>query len=509
MRKIISSDALWYLISLLALLLLAAINIYQPFLADQSVVIAGAKGIERGDVLYVDFWDNKMPGLFWFYWLAGKLFSFNEKGIHLFELVWMLGFAAAMAVGLRRYLYFPWLSSVAPLAVIGIYYASAGANHLTLPEIIVCFPLFVCALFSMWAGQRADKVATYFFISGLFAGASVVFKLIFAPICVAFWLVSCGFIVSRERRSLGWLVRSAFLPVSGGVTLILSLVVIKFALDGALAELLWTAFSYPNEALAGSPFAGMQRLFVSSMYIATRYAVWLVPICVAIYAWFKSEKDIFTTTMLAWLVVGLAVILVQRFSWWGYHFFLIFPPLGLLGVRGIDVLVKKLTNGELSARAISAILALTFILPLVSIANEKAEIAIVTLVFEDKPVTHYRSFVRRDYAVALASTKFLRQNESLPGDIIVFGDPLYYHLGNRYPAIPMLGWPWEYFLQSQWLALPAQIEAAAAPYIFIADREMKMMEKRGGGVKEFIFSRYIALHRAQEGTWLQIKREFR
>ncbi|MEM7468933.1 MAG: hypothetical protein AAF387_18875 [Pseudomonadota bacterium] len=91
----------------------------------------------------------------------------------------------------------------------------------------------------------------------------------------------------------------------------------------------------------------------------------------------------------------------------------------------------------------------------------------------------------------------------------MFGDPLYYHLSSRYPAIPMIGWPWEYFLQSQWLALPEQIEAAAPPYIFIADREMKMMERRKGGVKEFIFSRYIAAHRAQEGVWLQLKREFR
>lgn len=145
MRNLTASQISWYVFSLLAIAVLGVVNLNLPFLADQSVVLTGANVIERGGALYVDFWDNKMPALFWFYWLAGKLFGFNEVGIHLFELFWLLCFSLAMMWVLRKVYSYPWLSAVAPVAVVGTYYATAGANQLTLPEFVVCFPLFLCA----------------------------------------------------------------------------------------------------------------------------------------------------------------------------------------------------------------------------------------------------------------------------------------------------------------------------------------------------------------------------
>lgn len=510
-RSLTASQSLLYFFSLAAVLLLGVINLNLPFLADQSVVLTGAKVLERGGVLYVDFWDNKMPGLFWFYWLGGKLFGFDEQGIHSFELLWMSAFSIAMAFFLRREYSCSWLSAVAPLAVVGIYYASAGPNQLTLPEFVVCFPLFLCAYFASRAGGQATSHARLFFFSGICAGVSVTFKLIFAPICVAFWMVAFVFLFFREKKSLVWILQQAFLPITGGVVLVLGAVVFKFWLDDALSELLWTAFIYPTAALESSPFAGKQRLLISVMSAGSKYAVWLIPIGVSLYYWWKSEKDIFTTMLIAWLLTGLLVILAQKFSWWGYHFFLIFPPLGLLGLKAIDIITDRVCisqSSSLNPMTVSVLLALMLCAPIVTIINEKAEVALVSLIFEENQPESYRAYIRRDYAVARASTVFLKQKGALPGDIIVFGDPLYYHLSDRYPAIPMIGWPWEYFLQSQWLAQPEQIIAASPPYIFIADREKKIMEARKGGVQELIYSRYVALHRSAEGTWFQLKKKF-
>ena len=109
------STNILYSISLALIVCLGLLNYNLPLLADQIVSLLAAQRVEAGGVLYVDFWDNKMPGLFWFYWLAGKLFSFDEFGIHSFELIWMLVFTVTMMVGLRRYFYFPWLSAFAHL----------------------------------------------------------------------------------------------------------------------------------------------------------------------------------------------------------------------------------------------------------------------------------------------------------------------------------------------------------------------------------------------------------
>ena len=39
----------------------------------------GAKVLGAGGTLYVDFWDNKMPGLYWFHQAAGELFGYSEE----------------------------------------------------------------------------------------------------------------------------------------------------------------------------------------------------------------------------------------------------------------------------------------------------------------------------------------------------------------------------------------------------------------------------------------------
>ena len=95
--------------------------------------------------MYVDFWDNKMPGLFRFYFLAGELFGYTELGVHILELIWMSTFALVLMVALRRYYYFPWLSAVAPVAVISVYYVSSEPFLLTQLEILVALLIFLSA----------------------------------------------------------------------------------------------------------------------------------------------------------------------------------------------------------------------------------------------------------------------------------------------------------------------------------------------------------------------------
>jgi hypothetical protein len=61
-----------------------------PFGGDQALFVIGAWDLSQGAVLYRDFWDFKQPGIFAFYSAAGRLFGFDEVGIHAFELGWML-----------------------------------------------------------------------------------------------------------------------------------------------------------------------------------------------------------------------------------------------------------------------------------------------------------------------------------------------------------------------------------------------------------------------------------
>jgi hypothetical protein len=52
-----------------------------PFHGDQAMFILGARVLAEGGTLYVDYWDFKQPGIYLIYFLAGRLFGFNEIGI--------------------------------------------------------------------------------------------------------------------------------------------------------------------------------------------------------------------------------------------------------------------------------------------------------------------------------------------------------------------------------------------------------------------------------------------
>ena len=95
-RHSLRFDLSCYALALAVIVAVGALNIIYPFVADQVIALTAARTLDQGGVLYVDFWDNKMPGLFWFYRIAGELFGYDETGVHTLELIWMTAFAVIM-----------------------------------------------------------------------------------------------------------------------------------------------------------------------------------------------------------------------------------------------------------------------------------------------------------------------------------------------------------------------------------------------------------------------------
>jgi hypothetical protein len=114
-----------------------------PLNGDQALFLSYARRFDEGLRLYVDLWDVKPPAVFAFYYLAGSLFGFTDRGIHLFELLWMVVLAAGMIIGLRPHLRQPWLAAVAPLAALGAYYGSCSFQEQTQIESLVNLPTFL------------------------------------------------------------------------------------------------------------------------------------------------------------------------------------------------------------------------------------------------------------------------------------------------------------------------------------------------------------------------------
>ena len=78
--------------------------------------------------------------------------------------------------------------------------------------------------------------------------------------------------------------------------------------------------------------------------MGTYFAPWTLFIAVAVAHWWRHERDPVTSVLVAWLLVGSVVIGIQRFSWWPYHFLILFTPAGILGIRGADVACEFIMN---------------------------------------------------------------------------------------------------------------------------------------------------------------------
>lgn len=468
--------------------------------------MVGARALEDGGRLYVDFWDNKQPGIYLFYWLAGKLFGFHEVGVHLLELLWYSVLAVWMTLGLRPYFQRPWLAAFVPLASVGLFYGMCDKWHLTQVEALVSLPLFGCLILSTDLEAAGGRHFRRWILSGLCAGVLVTFKLALAPLAVTIWTVA---ILVRLWSEKGRAWRPIFTGLAGafsGGVVMLGIVAAAFALHGSLRELVWTTFVYPMEALVKSEAAPYSRLLGSiAWFMANTLPVLLLSL-LALAAWRGARREVLTLAILACVVVSGGVIWIQRWSWWQYHFCLLLAPLGILGVRGIDALLPgELWHGRRWKSGLAgAALALLLLGPVLPGLGIKA------LAFAQEMQRHtswqheYQRAIDADEKRIWEATQFLR-DEPAPKPIYVFGNPLYLYLSGRPQAMAEHGWSWETFLPSQWAALPEKLRAAQPEWLFTDSNYAGLIDERTPETRRVVGELYEQRTVTPDGVWFHLK----
>ena len=511
-------------------LALGLVNLFYPFGDDQAVLFYAARELEKGAVLYQDYWGNKQPGLYAFYYLACRLFGFTEQGVHTLELLWMLVFALVLMLSLRPYLHARWLSSLAPVATIGVYYATAREDELTQLEMLVALPLYLvawCAMRALRIPAAGDKeaednepkadparMAALFFASGLAAGVATLFKLLLAPIPVAFWIIASIYLIRERRATLLGLAGRLWIPVAIGVILPFAAVTLWFWQAGALKELLWTAFMYPPEAYMTSPQASPGRLIFSGIFALANFTPWLLFLGVAVVAWWQSRRAPMGTMLLVWLLLAIFLLLVQRFSWWPYHTLLAFTPVGILAVFGLDHIARflDLKAGEMSgwlwrkvtpAMLCTALLAVPLTASLAGpfLAKAKPMFTADNRMVGDRLIA-YQWKVHPAYKKIWKSSSFLRGADATPGPIYSFGSALVYAFTGRESAHKTAGFSWEFYVPSQIAEILEALEAKQAPYIFIENDRYRLF-KQQPAVGRYITSNYIQIAKDDAGVWYE------
>jgi hypothetical protein len=488
---------------------LAATQLPTPFCGDTAMFFTAARALDAGGVLYLDFWDFKQPGIYWFFLLAGRLFGFSQLGVRIFEALWQLSLAALMIASLSRYYDHRWLAAIAPLAAIGTYFAVATDWELSQLEALVALPTFACAWLLTRTPKSTSASAAVYFAAGLCAAATVVFKLALAPIFVGFVLLAAVHgVAGWPLRVLMRRLLAIGLPFAVGVALVLAAVTAVYAWHGGLPQFLWSTFVFPVEALRYGQMAPISRLPSGPLWYAGALSPFIVLAGVVLPRTLRGEEPLLTKVMLAWIVLGLLAILLQRFSWWRYHFLLLFVPTAVLGVRGIDLLVRQWSLGERGVRQAMAATMLLTALTLGAVTFGGADHLLrVSKAFGSQPLTleEYRRLLSRDYERIADEVEIIRSDDDAR-PIYVFGNPLFHLLSGRPQAIPVNGWGWQFGTPEQWQALPEELARGAPSWVFVDKLYEPLLNEKspqtlGYLQRDFVVERQDALgtlYRARE-----------
>ncbi|MBE9034787.1 glycosyltransferase family 39 protein [aff. Roholtiella sp. LEGE 12411] len=485
---------------LIVIVMIGLIHLPFPLGGDQSLFTLGALEMQQGKVLYRDFWDLKQPGIYYFYFLAGSLFGFNEIGIHLFEFIYMMLFSVILLLTLKSYFQHQVIASLVPLLTVGVYYVVSNPSQLTQVEALIGFPLFLC-LWLTYQSFKCEGKQRFFQLlsSGLIGGIILLFKLMFLLILLSFWGTLLVNFIFIKRQSFQKAFVKICLPIFLGVIFPILVVISYFAWSNSLSIVYETFFVYPVQIVANSKFSIIKFLRATRWFLQGFFPLIFMAI-VAVYVSLRKSNNLLTWLLVIWCISGMGVICLQRHSLWDYHYLLLFVPVGILATKGLDILWQPLK--DLISPIIATLLLFLFFLPLFLQLQFKS-VALVQNNFALTEQTRfkYQSVFRKEYPSLHSEVDFLSKPGNLSGDIFIIGDPSLYYLSGRNQATSLNGWSVELFVPQQWTELLKELDSSKPAYIFIHNTYKSMIKEKSPKMLEFLEQKYRIEHQSNRGTW--------
>ncbi|GAA0854568.1 hypothetical protein [Aliiglaciecola litoralis] len=503
-KRVLSSinlPSVIYAIPVLFVILLGITSLYFPFGPDQASIFTGALSIRDGGQLYVDYWDNKQPGLFWFYAIAGWLFGYSEFGVHSLELICLVVLSLTLVWFLRSQLHVKMLAALAPLACVASYYASATELELAQLEMLVSLPIMLGIICLVKAYETAINISLLWFLSGIMAGVLVAFKLLLGAVFIVLWLW-CIWVDCRTRITWQNTISLRLLPAGLGALVVILPLCLWFYTQGTLSQFIWTSFVYPPLALQSSPAASYTRLVTALFFFTEFTLLWTPFVAYAVFKFIKGVRDKFIGLVIAWLCIAILLFLVQKFSWYHYHTLLFFVPVGLLGLIGLDLLVKDVfrnfTNTQINIAVMLFIFcaASSVFSPLI----QRTELLLHHYFIGNQGVKGYQNDVSDMFQRQWLSAQFLKEPSTIQGPIYVLGNPMIYQYSGREIPHPIVGSAWEFYLPEQIDHIRSTLISKQVPYLFVGVEDYKVF-RLNLSLKSLIDEHYRLISVDSAGRW--------
>ena len=487
-------------------------SLAMPFRGDTALYLNMASEMDRGAVLYRDVWDITNPGIFWFDQLAGTLFGFDEEGVRTLEWIWWTGFAFAVSLASKRAHGLDRLPLAPAVLISGVYYFTSYGTpfHLTKVEGLAGFPIVLAIGLAARASGSGTTAWRWWLAAGAAGGVVVLFKFLFVAALVMPW---CYLLWRGARREGHGGVRTAALGAGmllAGTALALAPAIRYFAAHDAWNSAWTTLVEYPRLFLAEGNRAGVSRLALSAKWFLDEYSFVGATAVLGAFASLRGTRDPCVAALALFFPAAIGIILVQRASWWSYHFLLLGIPASALAAYTWPALaasVRSALNRPLHFRERGALALAAIVLCSPWLApGAFAYFHIASHGFGLTPAHRRasRESLGTAYEQARSETAWLREPGSEPGPIFVAGNPSFYAFADRRPATAIHGWSLELYPRTIRDDLTAQLKSAEPVYIYVnrdPDKIDDLLRERYPAVVAWMAEKYVVVRRTRDGVW--------
>jgi hypothetical protein len=314
---------------------LGALKLHYPFAIDQSVFATFARMMDDGAVLYVDVWDPKQPGIFYYYLAAGRLFGFTEVGANAFNLLWLIAGSLVGMRFLRRHLSLPVLSYGFPVLAVGGFYLLGTPTSLGQVEVI-SGPIIMLYLVLAHPPATGGPSRLRLVGAGL-AGAAVGWLKLFLLLVPAVMAVVAAIALQRGSRPVGPSAARYLGYQLAGVSIGLALLLLWAALNGSLEQLWFTYVEYPLQVVEERQLQRIRPVLFRGFAVCAPAGA--LGIAAVLRVRGDRQRAVHVAMVVAWLVMAGLVIAPQ--TWQTYHVDSLFFPAALLALEGLDAVVVR------------------------------------------------------------------------------------------------------------------------------------------------------------------------
>ena len=329
-NKILSPKVIPYLILGLAILWVSYVRLQFleiPFERDEGEYCYHAQLLLEGKIPYLDFYEQKPPGLFYSYAFLQAIFGNSLSAVHVaFLLVNIL--SLVFIFGFCKRLFDPWAAAMASWSFALVSLSKMAAGFSAQAEHLIVLS-FVAALFYLQKALDQHR-KLYWIIGGFLLSWGVLIK----QNGIFFLFIGLAFILNYYylKTPSSW---ASFLKKMGYLSfgILAPLLFCSFILwyQNAFEEMFFWVYQYPKSYIGQYDLAtGLRRFTKNMTKVSYSYqGFWLLGLSALFISVFVKKANF--PKVWFWVLASLSfVAIVPGFRFYGHYFLLLSPCLAIL-----------------------------------------------------------------------------------------------------------------------------------------------------------------------------------